>query len=81
VLEKAVKAGKFIEILEIFMEKKYYSEVSMAIHESARDLFEVGEISEAEMKDFYNRCFSQEPKACYKTASPAETKRYNHATT
>ena len=62
------------------MEKKYYSEASMAIHESARDLFEVGAISEAEMKDFDNRCLVQEPKASYKTASLAETKQYNHAT-
>ena len=62
------------------MEKKYYSEASMAIHESARDLFEVGAISESEMKDFDKRCLVQEPKAAYKTANPAETKQYNHAT-
>ena len=62
------------------MEKKYYSEATMAIHESVMDLFEVGAISEAEMKDFDDRCLVQEPKATYKTASPAETGQYSHAT-
>ena len=62
------------------MEKKYYSEALMAIHESARDLFEVGAISENEMKDFDNRCLVQEPKVTYKTTSFTETKQYDHAT-
>ena len=53
------------------MEKKYYSEAAMAIHESVRDLYEVGSISETEMKDFDHRCIVKEPKASYKTASPA----------
>jgi len=62
------------------MKKKYYSEAAMAIHESARDLLEVGAISEDEMKDFDNRCLVQEPKSTYKAASTAETRQYNHAT-
>ena len=61
------------------MEKKYYSEAAEAIHESARDLFEVGAISEAEMKDFDERCFIQEPETVHKTANPARMQQPRHA--
>jgi len=43
------------------MEKKYYSEALMAVHESARDLYEIGAISEDEMKEFDEGCFVNEP--------------------
>jgi hypothetical protein len=38
------------------MKKKYYSEASEAIHESARDLYEIGAITEAEMREFDESC-------------------------
>jgi len=43
------------------MGKKYYSEIAEGIHESARDLFEIGLISEAEMRDFDKRCLVEKP--------------------
>ena len=42
------------------MGKRYYSEASMVVHESAKDLFEIGAISEAEMKEFDDMCFVEE---------------------
>ena len=54
------------------MEKKYYSEAAMAIHESARDLFEVGAICETEMKDFDNRCLVHEPETEYESEKTSE---------
>jgi DNA-binding transcriptional regulator YiaG len=42
------------------MGKRYYSEASMVCHQSAKDLFEIGAISEAEMKEFDNMCFVEE---------------------
>jgi len=44
------------------MGRKYYSEIAEGIHESARDLFEIGAISEARMRDFDRRCFVEEPE-------------------
>jgi DNA-binding transcriptional regulator YiaG len=42
------------------MRNKYYSEASRAIHESARDLYEIRAITEAEMREFDESCFVQE---------------------
>jgi DNA-binding transcriptional regulator YiaG len=48
------------------MGKRYYSEASMVCHQSAKDLFEIGAISEAEMKEFDNMCFvEKEPEIDY----------------
>jgi DNA-binding transcriptional regulator YiaG len=48
------------------MGKRYYSEASMVCHQSAKDLFEIGAISEAEMKGFDNMCFvEEEPEIDY----------------
>ena len=44
------------------MGKKYYSEIAEGIHESARDLFEIGAISEARMREFDKMCFAEEPE-------------------
>ena len=44
------------------MERKYYSEASAAIHESARDLFEVGAIDGDRMREFDEMCFVEEQK-------------------
>jgi len=58
------------------MENKYYSEAAMAIHESAKNLFIVGGITEAEMEDFDRRCLVQEPE----TTAPVKTEQLSHAT-
>jgi DNA-binding transcriptional regulator YiaG len=42
------------------MGKKYYSEALKAVHESAKDLYEIGAISEKEMKEFDEGCFVKE---------------------
>jgi putative transcriptional regulator len=43
------------------MGKRYYSEALEAVHQSAKDLFEIGAISEDEMKEFDEGCFVKEP--------------------
>ena len=53
------------------MEKRYYSEALMAVHQSARDLFEIGAISEIEMKEFDKGCLVQEPETEHPTENPA----------
>ena len=55
------------------MGKRYYSEALMAVHQSARDLFEIGAISEDEMKEFYEGCFVNEPDKALKTEKTFET--------
>jgi len=62
------------------MEKKYYSEASEAVHESAQGLFKVGAITRDRMKEFDEMCLAQKPKEAHKTGSPAETSQYSHIT-
>jgi len=45
------------------MGKKYRSEISMGIHESARELFEIGLISEARMREYDEMCLVEKPRA------------------
>ena len=47
------------------MGKRYYSEASMVVHQSAKDLLEIGAISEAEMREFDEMCLVQEPEESY----------------
>ena len=54
------------------MGKRYYSEASMVVHQSAKDLLEIGAISEAEMREFDERCFVQEPEESYNAELPVE---------
>ena len=57
------------------MGKRYYSEASMVCHQSAKDLFEIGAISEDEMKEFDERCFvEEESKTDYTAEKPAVLK-------
>ena len=49
------------------MGKKYYSEALKAVHQSARDLYEIGAISEEEMKEFDEGCFVKDPGKEFKT--------------
>ena len=59
------------------MGKKYYSEALEAVHESAKDLYEIGAISEKEMKEFDEGCFVKEPDKKFETKKTFEIK---HAT-
>ncbi|MDR2717065.1 MAG: hypothetical protein LBB89_03240 [Treponema sp.] len=43
------------------MGKRYYSEALEAVHQSAKDLFEICAISEDEMKEFDKGCFVKQP--------------------
>ena len=61
------------------MGKRYYSEATMVAHESARDLFEIGAITEVEMKKFDEDCLVEEPKKTHKTANPAIAQTQSHA--
>jgi len=61
------------------MEKRYYSEATMVAHEMAQDLFEIGAITEAEMKKYDEMCFVEEPKEIKVTANPIKTGRPSHA--
>ena len=54
------------------MGKKYYSEALEAVHESARDLYEIGAISENEMKEFDEGCFVNEPDKEFETEKTFE---------
>jgi len=56
------------------MEKRYYSEALKAVHESARDLYEIGAISEDEMKEFDKGCFVNEPVPAFETEKNFESK-------
>jgi DNA-binding transcriptional regulator YiaG len=44
------------------MGKIYYSEALEAVHQSAKDLFEIGAITENDMKEFDEACFVSEPE-------------------
>jgi len=59
------------------MGKKYYSEALEAVHESAKNLYEIGAISEKEMKEFDEGCFVKEPDKKFETKKTFEVK---HAT-
>jgi putative transcriptional regulator len=57
------------------MEKKYYSEALEAVHQSAKDLFEIGAVTEDEMKEFDEGCFIEEPEAVYEIEKKTEMTR------
>jgi len=43
------------------MGKKYHCDICEGIHESARELFEIGLISEARMREYDKDCLAEEP--------------------
>ena len=55
------------------MKKKYQSEALMVSHQSAESLFRLGEISEAEMKEFDEMCFVHEPEESYAAEPSAQS--------
>ena len=52
--------------------KKYKSDAFEAIHEDAMALFEIGAISEAELREFDEECLVQEPEGSYHAELSAE---------
>ena len=54
------------------MGKRYYSEALEAVHQSAKDLFEIGAITEDEMKEFDEGCFVKEPDKKFETEKTFE---------
>ena len=50
-----------------FADKEKITDSVMAVHQSAMDLYEIGAITEAEMKKFDESCLVQEPDTDYKT--------------
>jgi putative transcriptional regulator len=57
------------------MKKKYESELLEVIHQSAQDLYEIGVISEARMREYDMDCLVPEPSpkapGVQKTPAPA----------
>ena len=51
---------------------KYKSDAYEAIHEDAMANFEVGAISEAEMREFDKMCLVEEPETVYEVEIPPE---------
>jgi len=49
------------------VEKRYESEALMVSHQSAQDLFELGVINDAEMREFDKMCLVKEPETIYET--------------
>jgi DNA-binding transcriptional regulator YiaG len=56
-------------------ERKYYSEASMVAHEMARDLYQIGAINDARMREYDEMCLVREPEAVKETA---ETGKMDH---
>jgi len=52
---------------------KYKSEIYEVIHQDATANFEIGAISEKEMRKFDKMCLVKEPKASYKTKKSSKT--------
>ena len=42
------------------MGRKYHSDICMGIHESMKELLDIGAISEVEMREFDELCFEEE---------------------
>ena len=51
---------------------KYKSEIYEVVHQDALANYEVGAISEAEMKEYDQMCLVQEPEPVYKTEKSPE---------
>ena len=59
---------------------KYKSDAYEAIHEDAMANFEVGAISEAEMREFDKMCLISEPKKTRKAERPPEAAQKSQRT-
>jgi DNA-binding transcriptional regulator YiaG len=53
-------------------ELKYYSEASMVAHEMAQDLYQIGAINDARMREYDEMCLVREPEAAKETAKAME---------
>jgi DNA-binding transcriptional regulator YiaG len=56
---------------------KYKSEIFEVIHQDAVDMFEIGAISTAQMREFDDMCLVQEAKTAQKAAKPLEIGHIN----
>ena len=57
------------------LKKKYQSKILQVIHEDMKGMYELGIISDAEMRKFDKECLVQEPKPAYKSVRSAGTGR------
>ena len=48
----------------------YKSEIFMVIHQDATDMYEIGAISEARMKEYDEMCLVQEPETAHEREIP-----------
>jgi len=46
---------------------KYKSEIYETVHQDATEMFKIGAISEAEMREFNEMCLVEEPETAYET--------------
>jgi putative transcriptional regulator len=53
---------------------KYKSEIFEVIHQNASEIFAIGAISAAEMREFDEMCLVREPEPAKKIAEPAESR-------
>ena len=51
---------------------RYKSEIYEVVHQDATEMFKIGAISEAEMREFDEMCLVQEPEESYNAELPAE---------
>jgi len=54
--------------------KEYRDEIAMVCHEIVKDGHNLGIINDAEMKEFEEDCFAEEPKTKYKTEADPSVK-------
>jgi DNA-binding transcriptional regulator YiaG len=59
------------------LKKRYQSEMLQVIHEDMKGMYELGIISDAEMRKFDKECLVQEPKPVYKSVSSARKAHIN----
>jgi DNA-binding transcriptional regulator YiaG len=60
------------------MNKKYQSEALMVSHQAAQDLFELGVIDAAEMREFDEDCLVSEPAANTSSTQQPPVPAYTH---
>jgi DNA-binding transcriptional regulator YiaG len=58
------------------MKKKYQSEQLMVCHQDAEALYQIGAITEAEMREFDEDCLVPEPAANTSGAQPSSVPAY-----
>ena len=62
------------------MEKKYHCDICEGIHESARELFEIGLISETRMREYDEGCLAEVDTVPEFLGARSESLEMEHAT-